>query len=608
MTSTLMPAGALPLAKVFGEPQLHTDGDVLDLAFAADGSLWSIEEPGVLRHWNSSSGQQLEWTSLSDLETLWAISPDARILASSSDDLTLWDISSGQVLTSITQDSWVSALAFHKDPAFLATGHDDGVIRFWDAAGHHQVHEFRLHKNAISALAFDSDGKTLAAAGEDKVISLWDLATGKHLGNLEGHTDRIPALAWQPGSRVLVSAGWDTAARVWDTTRREPIILLNSHAQQVTALAFNPNGTLLATADSDLNVYVWDFATKKPRQVLKGPQAEMRSLAFSRDGAKLACGGEKVIHLWDAATGAALAGSGPRPTAATRVALDRTSQRLASNGGGSLPRIWNVAKPETPILLKEARPVHALRFTPDGKTLAAAATSHVRTWDALTGAAKLELTGPDTDITTLAISPDGSTLAAASSHGTSVWLYRLSDGEPILLIPDALDGCTIESLAFHPKGQLLAVGGIDWLATGGSSGAISLWDIVHRHETDTYVEGATCIAYHPSGDRIAFATIDHSIGIWDTQSNDLSAELHGHEDAVSAIAYSPDGKWLATGGADRTIRLWDEDGEERASFEVDSQITDLAFSPDGKSLFSANANTTCYQFDLAQVLRTSPKR
>src|SRR5437870_4128573 len=105
MTAMLMPASALPQSQVFGEPQLHTDGDLLALSFVRDGSLWSVEEPGVLRHWNAAGGQQLEWHPLSDLETLWAFSRDGRFLASASDDLTLWDVASGQVLTALQQDA-----------------------------------------------------------------------------------------------------------------------------------------------------------------------------------------------------------------------------------------------------------------------------------------------------------------------------------------------------------------------------------------------------------------------------------------------------------------------------------------------------------------------
>ena len=69
--------GALPLVhRVFGEPRFHTDGDVAAVAFAADGSLWSIDEAGLLRHW-AADGKVLGRHFLSDLETLWCFSPDA---------------------------------------------------------------------------------------------------------------------------------------------------------------------------------------------------------------------------------------------------------------------------------------------------------------------------------------------------------------------------------------------------------------------------------------------------------------------------------------------------------------------------------------------------
>ena len=164
------------------------------------------------------------------------------------------------------------------------------------------------------------------------------------------------------------------------------------------------------------------------------------------------------------------------------------------------------------------------------------------------------------------------------------------------------DGCTVETLAFHPAGRLLAVGGIDWMATGGSNGAISIWDIEERAEIAVFFGGTTSIAFHPSGKFLASTSLDRSICIWDMDTHEIQAELTGHDDNVTCVAYSPGGQWLASGGVDRTVRLWDEDGEERAVFEVDSQITALAFSPDGQFLYTANANTTCSQFKVSDLL------
>ena len=60
-------------------------------------------------------------------------------------------------------------------------------------------------------------------------------------------------------------------------------------------------------------------------------------------------------------------------------------------------------------------------------------------------------------------------------QSTDVWLWQVPSGEPVLIIPDAADDCSVEALAFQPGGTLLAVAGIDYLATGGNDGQVSLW-------------------------------------------------------------------------------------------------------------------------------------
>jgi WD40 repeat protein len=604
------------VVRVFGDFRFHTDGDLLALAFVADGSLYSVEEPGVLRHWNPETGQQRDWQYLSDLETLWVFSPDARVLASASDDLSLWDVSSGQLLTAVPQPSWVTALTFRADPTFLATGHDDGRVRLWDAAGHHLVREFEGDERPISAIAFSPDGRRLAAASEDKVIYLWDCDSGRQLGKLVGHTDRIDALLWHPKGAPLVSAAWDTTARVWDATTFEPIILLNSHATQVTAVAFSPDGQLLACADSADEIHVWDFTTSKERFVLKAHKDQINCLAFSRDGQRLASGGaDRVIRLWDMKQGQLFAGRGDFETKALAGGFQRLGggltvsadgRRVAGTFGGVGVQVWDAEAGE-PVARAEADAVlYALASSPDGRWLAGGgADGRIVLWDAATQQRQATLEDEDQSepVTTLAFSADSTQLASAGATGTSVWLWQVPSGEPSLLIPDAIDGCTVEAVAFHPNGQLLAAGGIDWLATGGSDGGIALWDLNERAEVALFDCGVTSLDFHPSGRWLASASLANSLCIWDVDGRQMLAELTGHDDLVTCVRYSPDGRWLASGSDDRTLRLWDAATLKPAAFaDLDTQIKTLAFSPDGRYLFTGNGNTTCYQLEVQRLL------
>lgn len=600
MTASLTMASALSHAVVFGDPQFNTDGEILALRYTPDGALLSIEEQGVLRRWNPKSGRQLEWFSLSDLENAWAFSRDGKLLASAGDDLTIWDVSSGQALTVVSQNSWVTALDFGRDSTFVAMGDDDGGISYWDAAGHRCVYKFRRQDSAITAVSISHDGLMLAAVGENRTITLWDLTNGRLLGEMPGHTDRIPALAWHPSGKFLVSAGWDATARIWDIRDLEPVLLLNVHAAQVTALAFSANGKYLVSADSAQELRIWDFAAKKIISQFKGPQGEIRCLELFNEGESLAAGGERSVQIFEVVSGKALAGSGPRSVARTFFAINKDGTRLASNGGGLTPRLWAVPS-RRPTRLMGPEPVHALAFSPDGTLLAGASACQVRIWDA-SGKNYRDFSGPEEPVTRLAFAPDGQLLAAASSTGLGVWIWSVADGEPVLLIPDALDGCTVETLAFHPQGRILVAGGIDWLATGGSNGAISFWDLEDRCEIGTIPDGTTSIAFRPDGLFLASASLDRTICIWDSRDFTLHSEFGSHDSAVTCVAYSPDGTMLVSGSEDRTVRLWTNAGEELAVHELDSQVHSVAFSGDGLHVYCGNANTTCYGFKLVDLL------
>jgi WD40 repeat protein len=612
-TMAVPPLSPARPTRVFGAHPLHTDGDLVALGFSQDGTLWSVEEPGVVRGWNVASRRQTAWHSLDDVATVWAFNWASRLAAAGSDELTVWEIHTGTSLAGWPHSSWVTAIAFQPGFPVLATGDDDGVVRLWEWTTRRLLHELRGHDKAVSALAFSGDGTRLASAGEDKVIRLWDVAGGQPAGTLAGHPDRIPSLAWHPDGVRLYSAGWDTTARVWDTRTCEPIILLNSHAAQVYTLALSPDGRLLACADSASSLHLWDTSSNRPLAVLRDQPGEVRCLGFNFHGQLLAWGGtDHVVHLWDAQPGSDGDSAAAPLLSRNALAVSPDGARLASLGGGTSLRVWEVAGGD-PVVEPDGAPVlRAFAASPDGRWFAASQASpepaeetspSLALWDSATGKRRAVLEGQQAPITALAFSPDSATLASGGFQSSDIWLWDVPAGTPALLIPDAAPDCAVEALAFHPRGRLLAVGGIDWLATSGSDGQVALWDLHERRQALTLPGGVTALAFHPEGHHLAAASLEQSVRVWDIRDGRLVGELLGHLGGVTGVAYSPDGKVLASGGDDRTVRLWDPaTGEPLGAVELETQVKALAFSPDGKSLFTGNGNTSCYQLEVEQIL------
>lgn len=324
------------------------DDYVIDLAWAPDGSqLAAASAAGPVTLFTAADGAAqhvlpghpdgtncLGWRPAAGRDA--AAAPAPHLLATGGQDGTVkfWDPAAGQhTTTTPIGPGWVEHLrwvapgpgAAAQPTVAAAAGRALTLLR----ADGSVAHAFKAAPKTITALAAHPAGGAVAAAYYGGVV-LWD--TDDFVAQKEfPYANGIQALVWSPDHKWLVSGNQDPSVHLW-IPEQDIELHMSGYEGKVKFLSFDHTSRWLATSGGR-EACIWDCAGAGPegREPAMLPHdAPVCAVTFQHGHGLLATGAQDgVVQLWSPERRQPLRATVRMPAAATKLAWSPDDRLLA---------------------------------------------------------------------------------------------------------------------------------------------------------------------------------------------------------------------------------------------------------------------------------------
>lgn len=130
----------------------------------------------------------------------------------------IWNAASGTVtpVGEAPESSYISAIEFSNDGAFLGVGLGTGDVELWDAESRQKLRTMGGHQAQVGTLSWN--GFILSSGCGDGSIWHHDVRIARHkVMELLGHHGEVCGLKWRQDGELLGSGGNDNVVNIWDS-------------------------------------------------------------------------------------------------------------------------------------------------------------------------------------------------------------------------------------------------------------------------------------------------------------------------------------------------------------------------------------------------------
>jgi WD40 repeat protein len=458
-------------------------------------------------------------------------SPDGRWLAGGWEKgVWLWDLKTGKRVRTYPPGNL--EFAFSPDGARLAVGGE--LLQVYPTDAEEPADGYAAPEGDFRSPRFTTDGAAVLALTPEGSVLRVDAATGR-----VGEPTKPPATKVQPpfalapdaALAAAVAVGESGGIVVWDPkTGKGPAV---ERLPELSRPGFSADGKTVSALAPEGRVHTFDAATGRPGKVVELPDPAGRAVFWdpvARRAAVLFGEDELELRVFDGDTGNAV-GKVPVPANADGAGVafcptDPDRVAVFCRGSVLVARAATGKPVNTLVIGKPADAPGGGAVSPDGRLVAVTGWP-LAVWEVGTGKKRL---GFDVVPSGAAFSPDGRYLAAWDVGGGPVSVFDLRVG--VLVRRFAAAGTEVV-VAFAPDGKRVAV---------GAGVAVSVWDVATGEEVSRF-EGQdgvlTGVAWSPDGARLASASIDGTVVVWDATrkaaDKPAAAAVAGFEEAVRLL-------------------------------------------------------------------------